>query len=223
MQRQSGASSDHQTTTNNIKECTFCQVENIESLTMKETQNLRLVADYAPLIEGHILIIPKQHYTCYGDVPASLDDEIYALKQEVRHFFELNYAEPVYWEHGIFHQTVYHAHLHCFPIGPLVYDLEQSGLGLRVHGQDNIRRWHQEHGHYFYLEDAHHGYLFPPNPEDYTFIIKNELGPAVAAHSNYKGWRMPQERQIEGKPLIASVMARWQTFQRNEQADALSS
>ncbi|GCE02938.1 HIT family protein [Dictyobacter aurantiacus] len=225
MQRQSSASSDtHSTSMLDIKrDCTFCQIDRIAPLIMKETPNLRLVADHAPLVEGHILIIPKQHYTCYGDVPSSLDDELFGLKQEVRRFFELYYTEPVYWEHGIFHQTVFHAHLHCFPIGPLTYDLEHHGHGQRIHSQEDIRSWHQQNGHYFYLEDTHHGYLFPPEPETYSSIIRNVLGPAVAAHSSYKQWRLPQERQIDGKPLIASAMAHWKEFEHTGQAGTRSS
>ncbi|GCE24673.1 hypothetical protein KDA_01570 [Dictyobacter alpinus] len=196
-------------------ECPFCQVNAIAQLVMKQTPNFRLVADHAPLIEGHLLIIPKQHYTCYGDVPAALDDELFEIKQEVERFFKLTYVNPVYWEHGIFHQTVFHAHLHCFPIGPLTYANKQPGRGQLVDRQEKIRDWHQEKGEYFYLGDSQHGWIFPPEADDYNFIVKNELGPMVTAHSTYKQWRLSQERQIEGKPLIASVMHKWQEFQQN--------
>ena len=194
-------------------ECPFCQTNAITDFVMKETPNFRLVADHAPLLEGHLLIIPKQHYTCYGDVPASLDDELLEIKQEVEHFFKLNYVEPIYWEHGIFHQTVFHAHLHCFPIGPLTHTDKLDDRGQLVYGQEQIRSWHLDKGKYFYLGDAQRGWIFPPEADDYSFIVKNELGPMVTAHSKYKHWRLPQERQIDGKPLIASVIQKWQAFQ----------
>ena len=65
------------TESNNIN-CAFCQRSEI-SYILKETPNFLLAADHAPLVEGHILIIPKHHYVCYGEVPARLDDELLAL------------------------------------------------------------------------------------------------------------------------------------------------
>ena len=85
--------------------CAFCNRDDI-SYIFKETPNFLLAADHAPLVEGHLLIIPKQHYTCYGDVPAAMDDELLTLKHEVQQFFTRFYAPAVFWEHGIFRQTV---------------------------------------------------------------------------------------------------------------------
>src|SRR6266581_4048181 len=109
----------------NKNHCTFCKRTEI-SYILKETPNFLLAADHAPLVEGHILIIPKQHFACYGEVPAKLDAELYSLKHEVQRFFTRYYAPTVFWEHGIFKQTVFHAHLHCFPWGISRYDLEEN-------------------------------------------------------------------------------------------------
>ena len=203
-------------------DCTFCHINAITPYVLKESTHYRLVSDHAPLIEGHILIIPKQHYACYGAVPAELDRELFSLKQEVNHFFSSCYEQAVYWEHGVFHQTVFHAHLHCFPFGPVKYHLEEQFHHQRIHTQDDIRHWYQNNGHYFYLEDTHQrGYLFPPQTDDYTYVIKNVLHPGVVAHSHHPGFRPPQQRYSEGKPLISSLIAKWQTFQ-NEISHKLS-
>src|SRR2546421_13104667 len=101
--------------------CAFCNRDDI-SYIFKETANFLIAADHAPLVEGHLLIIPKQHYTCYGSVPAELDTQLFALKHEVRQFLNRFYAPAVFWEHGIFRQTVFHAHLHCFSFGEAYYD-----------------------------------------------------------------------------------------------------
>jgi len=73
--------------------CSFCNHNEITHI-LKETPRFLLAADYAPLVEGHILIIPKSHYTCYGDVPGELDAELFALKAEVQHFFTRFSARP---------------------------------------------------------------------------------------------------------------------------------
>ncbi len=61
-------------------DCAFCKRTEIFHI-LKETPNFLLVADHAPLVEGHILIIPKQHYACFGDAPAKLDTELLTLKR----------------------------------------------------------------------------------------------------------------------------------------------
>ncbi len=48
-------------------DCVFCHRSEITDI-LKETPHFWLAADHAPLVEGHLLVIPKQHYACYGDV-----------------------------------------------------------------------------------------------------------------------------------------------------------
>ncbi|HEX7734000.1 MAG TPA: hypothetical protein VF458_04030, partial [Ktedonobacteraceae bacterium] len=45
-------------------DCTFCQRSEISDI-LKETSHFLLAADHAPLVEGHLLVIPKNHYACY--------------------------------------------------------------------------------------------------------------------------------------------------------------
>ncbi len=67
--------------------CAFCLRSNFATNILKETDAFFIVADHAPLVEGHILILPKRHFACYGVVPAELDAELLALKREVQDFF----------------------------------------------------------------------------------------------------------------------------------------
>ncbi|GAC1361787.1 MAG: hypothetical protein NVS2B12_14460 [Ktedonobacteraceae bacterium] len=214
MQRRSSASADSQAPSAN---CAFCQLDSIATYMLKETANFRIIADHAPLVEGHLLIVPKQHYACYGTVPAELDDELLALKQEVRLFFIQYYAQPVYWEHGVFRQTVFHAHLHCFPFGESDYTPDPQRQWRSVHSQTDIRDWYHNHGHYFYMEDSKQALLFAANMDDYIHIIKDVLGAGVAARNKQPAQlRSSQQRQSEGKPLIASLTAKWHAFQQQQ-------
>lgn len=47
-------------------DCAFCRHNDIASYVLKETSKFLVVTDHAPLVEGHLLIIPKCHYACYG-------------------------------------------------------------------------------------------------------------------------------------------------------------
>ena len=213
MQRRSPTSTDAEMFDS---DCPFCQIHNIAAYVLQETAHFRVVADHAPLIEGHILIIPKLHYTCYGAVPAAFDDELSALRNRVTQFFATYYdISPAYWEHGIFRQTVFHAHLHCIPIGPVRYAISEMRHALVVHSQGDIRAWYQEYGQYFYAGDNNQAFLFPPNLDDYLHIIKDVLGAGVSIRTHTPAqWRPPQQRQLEGKPLIASLLTKWRDFQQ---------
>jgi diadenosine tetraphosphate (Ap4A) HIT family hydrolase len=197
--------------------CTFCQRSEIASYILKETQNFCIVADHAPLVEGHLLIIPKTHYACYGAAPASVDTELQTLKQKVRAFFDRFYATPIiFWEHGIFRQTVFHAHLHCFPFREVTYNLTEGLHDLVVSSQEDLRTWYANRGHYFYLEDPHHALLFSPDTDRYFHVIRKILWAGAAAHNGNTQWRSAQQRHEEGKALIPQTIARWQQFQQQE-------
>jgi diadenosine tetraphosphate (Ap4A) HIT family hydrolase len=197
--------------------CAFCEGEALATNILKETPLFRIVADHAPLVGGHLLIMPIKHYTCYGDLPESYDMELQVLKDEIKRFFAQYYQPIVYWEHGIFHQSVFHAHLHCFPFGDIRYNSEQHLHELLIQNQGEIRAWHRAHGHYFYLEDAQNAALFAPRSDVYTRIVQEVLWPGVVAQGPVPRWRSAQQRQKEGEPLIAELRTRWQQFQQQEE------
>ena len=195
--------------------CAFCLRSNFATNILKETDAFFIVTDHAPLVEGHILILPKRHFACYGVVPAELDAELLALKREVQDFFAGYYAPVVFWEHGIFRQTVFHAHLHCFPFGATEYDATKTLHSLVVQSQDDVRAWYAMHGHYFYMEDRSNFLLFAPETDRYLQVVKHVLWPGASSHSHYSGWRSPQQRYEQGAPLIRATMDKWHEFQRS--------
>ncbi|GAC1382559.1 MAG: hypothetical protein NVSMB33_10010 [Ktedonobacteraceae bacterium] len=194
--------------------CAFCQRSDIATNVLKETPTFLIVADHAPLIEGHILIIPRYHYACYGAVPAELDQELLALKREVQQFFAQFYAPIVFWEHGVFRQTVFHAHLHCFPFGETEYAASESLHSLVVRSQDDIRAWYASQGQYFYMADTSAAFLFAPAVDRYLHVIREVLWHGVSTHSSQTTWRSQQQRYAEGAPLIKATREKWRLFQQ---------
>ena len=196
----------------NGRGCAFCKRTEI-SYILKETPNFLLAADHAPLVEGHTLIIPKEHHACYGEVPSNLDAELFSLKNEIQRFFTHCYAPVVFWEHGIFKQTVFHAHLHCFPWGISGYDLEENLHNMMVISQRDIRQWYTIHGPYFYMEDSNRALLFAPEMDRYLSIVKNVFWRGIASRGGKVEWRPPQQRHEEGAPLIKAMINKWRSFQ----------
>ena len=202
-------------------DCVFCQRSMIANI-LKETDHFLIAADHAPLVEGHLLIIPRQHYACYGAVPEALDGELFALKDEMRQFMAEYYAPVVFWEHGIFRQTVFHAHLHCFPFGKAEYNTETNLHGMVVSSQDDIRTWYETKGQYFYMQDARLALLFAPDMETYLHIIRDVLWHGASQHGGSKTWRSPQQRYEEGVPLVETTAAKWQLFQQQRKQQGAS-
>lgn len=195
--------------------CTFCQLDDIATTNiLKETPHFLVVADHAPVVEGHILIIPKEHYACYGKVPAELDTELLTLKRKMQQFFTEHYAPAVFWEHGVFRQTVFHAHLHCFPFEISGYNLAENIHSQVVHSQDDIRAWYADYGHYFYMEDADVALLFEPEMKQYTHVIQKVLWQKVVARRACKGWLSAEQRYEQGFPLIEATRAKWRRFEQ---------
>ncbi len=214
MQSESNVSPEIETLDPN---CAFCQRSSIANQILKETPTFRIIADHAPLVPGHLLIVPHNHYACYGAVPSTLDNELFALKHEVQRFFVRYYEQPVFWEHGIFRQTVFHAHLHCFPFGETHYDPSTHLHELQIFSQEDIRTWYITRGHYFYLQDIHNAFLFPPTTDAYQPIVHNVLWQAALARNKQTAWLPSRQRQQLSGPFIQALQEKWQLFQEKEQ------
>ncbi|MBX5451771.1 MAG: HIT family protein [Thermogemmatispora sp.] len=198
--------------------CVFCERSALTTI-LQETPAFLLVADHAPLVEGHLLIIPKHHYACYGAVPAALDRDLLALRRLVSRFAARWYAPLLFWEHGVFGQTVFHAHLHCIPFGVTSYwpRLERMApLAILVQEQEEIRRWYRERGHYFYVEDSQRALLFPPDPDCYRQVIYEVLWKSLSPEQQRRGWQRKEVRQREGASWLAATARKWQEFCREE-------
>lgn len=203
--------------------CAFCTPSALNEI-LTETPHFRLVADFAPLVAGHALIIPRQHFACYGAVPLSYEDELIALKRRVARFFRARYQPAIFFEHGVFRQTVFHAHLHAFPFGPInlpLFELAHPD-GRPVRRLADVRAWYEERGHYFYLEQARAGEapleaaVFPPEEERYFHVLRSLREQA----STHGGWVPAPVRRMTGGPAIAALAAAWRAWERESPAEA---
>ena len=189
-------------------DCTFCQRQKLSNI-LYQSDSFFLIADHAPLIEGHVLLVPKAHFACYGALAPRLDAEFGRVKAAAAEFLAHAYRSPIFFEHGIFRQTVYHAHLHCFPFGQLQLDLA-SHHPQAVTGLDDIRAWYAAQGQYFYLEpEPGQGALFQPEEMRYFSVLGALRQEAANTHGP---WRTAIERRLNGKPRIQSLVQKWQDF-----------
>jgi diadenosine tetraphosphate (Ap4A) HIT family hydrolase len=98
------------------KNCPHCDPHSFDLQYKLETSdNFYIICDSHPLIEGHILIIPKQHLSCIGVYPSDIIEELQTLYQKTKYFLHDTYGSVSTFEHGIVGQTVFHSHIQMFP------------------------------------------------------------------------------------------------------------
>jgi len=196
--------------------CPFCDPATVAS-ALATTEHFYLLADNAPLVEGHALIIPRDHYACFGALPATWDDEVLALKGRVARFEIERYRAAIYFEHGVFGQTVYHAHLHAVPLGPSGLDmpaLAASAEGRMVTGLADVRDWWETRGQYFYLEspldhtEMTEAAIFPPREGPYVRVLTR-----LRERSHiYNPWQPQFVRRMTGSDKVRALAAQWADF-----------
>ena len=189
--------------------CAFCAPAQLTA-TMAETEHFRVVADHAPLVPGHTLVMPHAHFACYGVVPAAWDDELAALRQRITAFLTMHYQAVVWFEHGIFHQTVYHAHLHAMPLGAVapsvVRDPDLQGHPIAT--RNDLRTWYAAHGAYTYLEEPDStAALFLPEEMRYRHLL-HTLHSRTARR---EAWQGPHERFQHGQLRVTALLDQWRT------------
>ncbi|HEX6541060.1 MAG TPA: HIT family protein [Ktedonobacterales bacterium] len=192
--------------------CAFCAQAMLD-VVLAETDHFLVIADHAPLAEGHLLIVPRAHYACYGALPLGLDGEARELRERVTRFLADRYHSPIFFEHGVFRQTVFHAHLHALPLGtasPGFADLVKR-MGQPAPSPDAVRAWYAEQGHYFYLETERsdsgqrEALLFPPDMDLYFQV----MGTLRSHTAHAAAWMPPALRQMQGGAKMRALAASW--------------
>ena len=122
-------------------DCIFCQKSEI----VLENDLAKAFWDIHPVRKGHLLIVPKQHYATYFDVPVTtkqaLDDLLLAGKRLLDERYQ-----PAGYNIGINvnpagGQTVMHAHIHLIP--RYQGDVKDPRGGIRRMIPHAVRNWRQ--------------------------------------------------------------------------------
>jgi histidine triad (HIT) family protein len=95
------------------KDCIFCKIVRgeIPSFKIYENSEFLAILDIAQFVEGHTIVIPKQHYEFIWDVP-NIGGYFEFVKSIGNHYRELGYA---YVDTLTFGRMVKHAHVHLIP------------------------------------------------------------------------------------------------------------
>lgn len=101
--------------------CIFCKIiaGEIPSATVYEDDEFKVMLDIGPAAKGHMLIIPKEHYSDITTLPEELTAKAFILAKKMAIKAEavlgcdgVNIAQN---NHEAAGQTVFHFHIHIIP------------------------------------------------------------------------------------------------------------
>jgi diadenosine tetraphosphate (Ap4A) HIT family hydrolase len=81
---------------------------------------LNVLPTLGQITPGHLLLVPRHHYTAFADMPASELEAADAMKKRLTELMRPTYGDTLFFEHGV--RTpgaggcgISHAHLHIVP------------------------------------------------------------------------------------------------------------
>ena len=100
-------------------DCIFCKINNkeIPSYTVYEDELVRVMMDINPVTNGHLLIIPKEHYTNLEDMPLDILTHIQKIAKDMYKLLKdkLSIDGLTLCQNNDYGQEVKHYHLHLIP------------------------------------------------------------------------------------------------------------
>ena len=127
--------------------CIFCKIANkeVESNIVYESNNIVAFLDVDPINEGHILVVPKEHYLDIEELPIKLLNEIMELSQRIVKALKETYKPDGYsiMQNGGKFNEIGHFHLHIFPRyikDGFVWTTNEKEISVSQEIANNIRK-----------------------------------------------------------------------------------
>jgi len=196
------------------EKCIFCNYDSIKEDILWESDNSFVKVGVGILAPGHVMIIPKKHISCFGELPKQLTKEFISLKEDVFSKIKFNFSEPIIYEHGIYSQTVNHAHIHFVPtkneyynLGSIKEDLFKGLKSTRISNMSQLIPIFKEEGSYFYLEEKSQKWVFhTKNHPEKKFTFRKEFARLTGLHGLTE-WKNMGEEEILSRTsyLVPSI------------------
>lgn len=97
--------------------CLFCNREKLKPTVVYEDETVLAFMDIDPINEGHILLIPKEHYVDLDEIPDEILTHLMFVSKKIVAALKKLYAPDGYsiMQNGGEFNDVGHYHLHIFP------------------------------------------------------------------------------------------------------------
>ena len=100
-----------------MKNCPFCSKDNISAKIIYEDDTSFAFFDRDPISEGHILLVPREHYKDADEMPDELTSHIALVSKKIISAVKKVYGPDGYtvMQNGGKFNDVGHYHLHIIP------------------------------------------------------------------------------------------------------------
>jgi len=187
------------------------------------SDNFVALPSIGALVEGWLLLVPKNHYISIGALPDTLFAELDAFKSFLCSVLIECYGLTVAFEHGASKERrsvgcgVDHAHLHLVPVSfdlaNLALPMLPCGASWSPAGLDDCRSSHQRGEDYLYIEQ----------PISFGRIATGDIGSQLFRRVIASGIGSPDGYNWREHPHVERVMATisriraWQTSSSSSQ------
>lgn len=100
------------------QQCVFCHIHSDKIVL--ENDGAKAIFDIHPMAKGHLLIIPKQHFQTWFDVPSDVQVQMIQLLNQAKQLLDQQLAPKGYqvFSHvgRVAGQRINHAHIHLVPV-----------------------------------------------------------------------------------------------------------
>ncbi len=141
--------------------CVFCNHDPL--LLLFGSDHFAVLLDPFALTPGHLLIISKQHYGCFGELPENLLMEYGTVKQKTQNLLRTHFGKTIRYEHGRAghclnrhpkHKFCYHFHEHWLPADADIHPkLAEIYPGYTLMNDSQIPYMYERYGHYLLFEN----------------------------------------------------------------------
>lgn len=201
-----------------MNKCLFCQLEEIRDDILLESENFFVKVGIGILAPGHVMLITKEHILCFAELPNNLIEEFTLIKNKIFEKLKSNFFEPIIYEHGVYEQSISHAHLHFLPkrnkhfpaLSDFVLENVKENIfnGLsstKVTNMFGIIDTYRNEGSYFYLEEGKDIFVFhTKNKPKGKFIFRKEFA-RLTGLKGIANWKTMTEEEKKRDKLWIEI------------------
>ena len=190
--------------------CLFCQTKKIKQDILWNSKDFYVKVGVGILAPGHVMLIPKKHVRCLAELSAPLIRQFLSVKESIFNGLKANFSMPILYEHGIYGQSINHAHLHLLPEKSRYYNLEKIEDNLfrglkrsRLESFAELKEIFKNEGSYFYLEVHGKKWVFhtKDKPEG-KYIFRKEFARFTGMHGLANWQTMPEGEKEKNKEWV---------------------
>ena len=190
-----------------MKKCLFCNFVKIKEDILWDSGNFYVKVGVGILAPGHVMLLPKMHLDCFAQLPKQLRKEFLSIKDKLFNKIASAFNEPMVYEHGVYGQSIKHAHLHFLPSSNSHYNLEnikenifKSLKSTRIENMFQITDVFRNESSYFYLEQNGRKWVIhtKDQPEG-KFIFRKEFARLTGLYGLEAWQNMPESEKQRNK------------------------